>query len=179
MVRHPIAKTRTNFHANRSRGCRPNRYAHPDAPKPIHPDKEHFCPSTLKLGDRHPLFCVTGLTFSGTGPNRKPKRDFPHKRSTVLLIPCGFDPAVRRRTLTTPNGGDGRNRTDDPLLAKQVLYQLSYIPVILSGPIQTAQRRCCVIGTLRREQIMRPDDEAQSAQSSIRPHRTNGGPGRT
>ena len=26
------------------------------------------------------------------------------------------------------NGGDGRNRTDDPLLAKQVLYQLSYIP---------------------------------------------------
>ncbi len=28
-------------------------------------------------------------------------------------------------------GGDGRNRTDDPLLAKQVLYQLSYIPKIV------------------------------------------------
>ena len=26
-------------------------------------------------------------------------------------------------------GGVGRSRTDDPLLAKQVLYQLSYDPV--------------------------------------------------
>ena len=25
-------------------------------------------------------------------------------------------------------GGDDRTRTDDPLLAKQVLYQLSYVP---------------------------------------------------
>ena len=28
-------------------------------------------------------------------------------------------------------GGAGRSRTDDPLLAKQVLYQLSYDPKIL------------------------------------------------
>ena len=28
------------------------------------------------------------------------------------------------------NGGDKRIRTDDPLLAKQMLYQLSYIPVV-------------------------------------------------
>jgi hypothetical protein len=27
------------------------------------------------------------------------------------------------------NGGGERNRTDDPLLAKQVLYQLSYTPL--------------------------------------------------
>ena len=27
-------------------------------------------------------------------------------------------------------GGDERDRTDDPLLAKQVLYQLSYTPVV-------------------------------------------------
>ena len=27
-----------------------------------------------------------------------------------------------------PNGGDKRDRTVDPLLAKQVLYQLSYTP---------------------------------------------------
>ena len=26
-------------------------------------------------------------------------------------------------------GGAGRSRTDDPLLAKQVLYQLSYDPI--------------------------------------------------
>ena len=29
------------------------------------------------------------------------------------------------------NGGDNRNRTDDPLLAKQVLSQLSYTPIAL------------------------------------------------
>ena len=28
------------------------------------------------------------------------------------------------------NGGDKRIRTDDPLLAKQMLYQLSYIPAV-------------------------------------------------
>ena len=34
------------------------------------------------------------------------------------------------------NGGDKRNRTVDPLLAKQVLYQLSYTPMYLKdgGP---------------------------------------------
>jgi hypothetical protein len=29
-------------------------------------------------------------------------------------------------------GGDDRTRTDDPLLAKQVLYQLSYVPAMTS-----------------------------------------------
>ena len=33
------------------------------------------------------------------------------------------------RTIS-PDGGDKRNRTADPLLAKQVLYQLSYTPVL-------------------------------------------------
>ena len=43
---------------------------------------------------------------------------------------------ILRATLTRPPeqarrffGGDDRTRTDDPLLAKQVLYQLSYVPV--------------------------------------------------
>ena len=30
-----------------------------------------------------------------------------------------------------PNGGDEGNRTPDPLLAKQVLSQLSYTPIVL------------------------------------------------
>ena len=34
----------------------------------------------------------------------------------------GFHPAL---------GGDERDRTDDPLLAKQVLSQLSYTPICL------------------------------------------------
>jgi hypothetical protein len=31
------------------------------------------------------------------------------------------------------DGGDERTRTADPLLAKQVLYQLSYVPVLTCG----------------------------------------------
>ena len=35
---------------------------------------------------------------------------------------------IKNSTLHYKIGGDGRNRTGDPLLAKQVLYHLSYIP---------------------------------------------------
>ena len=38
---------------------------------------------------------------------------------------------MRPRALTTKSGGGERDRTDDPLLAKQVLSQLSYTPVKL------------------------------------------------
>jgi hypothetical protein len=34
---------------------------------------------------------------------------------------------------TTFFGGDERTRTADPLLAKQVLYQLSYVPMLTAG----------------------------------------------
>ena len=34
---------------------------------------------------------------------------------------------------TTRFGGDERTRTADPLLAKQVLYQLSYVPSLIRG----------------------------------------------
>jgi hypothetical protein len=37
-------------------------------------------------------------------------------------------------------GGDERTRTADPLLAKQVLYQLSYVPVALTIPIRRNRR---------------------------------------
>ena len=33
-------------------------------------------------------------------------------------------------------GGDERNRTADPLLARQVLSQLSYTPISLKKPLQ-------------------------------------------
>ena len=42
-----------------------------------------------------------------------------------------WSPPQPTRFAQRPNGGDGRVRTDDPLLAKQVLSQLSYVP--LSG----------------------------------------------
>ena len=42
--------------------------------------------------------------------------------------------ASRPSPLTrTGNNGDNRIRTGDPLLAKQVLYQLSYVPKAVAG----------------------------------------------
>jgi hypothetical protein len=42
--------------------------------------------------------------------------------------------ASRPSPLTrTGNNGDNRIRTGDPLLAKQVLYQLSYVPSMIIG----------------------------------------------
>ena len=43
------------------------------------------------------------------------------------------------------SGGGKRIRTDDPLLAKQVLYQLSYTPVV--QPAFTLSR--CFLSTLK------------------------------
>ncbi len=104
----PLSKTRTNL-LPRSRGIK-NQYAYPDAPKPIHPDKEHFCPRTIQLGANIQLSSCRPLQ------ERQPKN-----RNSIFPI------TFKSHHQTQP-GGDGRNRTDDPLLAKQVLYQLSYIP---------------------------------------------------
>ena len=44
-------------------------------------------------------------------------------------------------------GGGKRDRTDDPLLAKQVLYQLSYAPSTLaSGLISLLCLAVCMVG---------------------------------
>jgi hypothetical protein len=57
-----------------------NQYAHPDAPKPIHPDKEHFCPSTLKLG-AYIRFSVSRADLRRNSTKQKIETRFPHKRS--------------------------------------------------------------------------------------------------
>ena len=36
------------------------------------------------------------------------------------------------------SGGGKRTRTDDPLLAKQVLYQLSYTPIVVASFVSLA-----------------------------------------
>mgnify|MGYP007016406154 CR=1 FL=1 len=43
---------------------------------------------------------------------------------SLLLVP-----------LPLGSGGDERDRTDDPLLAKQVLSQLSYTPIFHTGSV--------------------------------------------
>lgn len=50
--------------------------------------------------------------------------------SSACSNQLSYEPLIEK--LQSPNrmwlGGAGRSRTDDPLLAKQVLYQLSYDP---------------------------------------------------
>ena len=49
--------------------------------------------------------------------------------------------SVRTKTLALVIGGGRRDRTDDPLLAKQVLSQLSYAPMSTDLPqVPTAYR---------------------------------------
>ena len=47
--------------------------------------------------------------------------------SSACSNQLSYEPG-RVLVLASPLGGVGRSRTDDPLLAKQVLYQLSYDP---------------------------------------------------
>ena len=54
---------------------------------------------------------------------------FPFLNSLRELIQNEEHSALTARLFTTQIGGANRIRTDDPLLAKQVLYQLSYSPV--------------------------------------------------
>ena len=42
-----------------------------------------------------------------------------------------YEPVLGSCLPLDPAGGDNRDRTDDPLLAKQVLSQLSYTPVVI------------------------------------------------
>src|SRR5256885_4013209 len=54
-----------------------------------------------------------------------------HPRICLPLLPSGPDGVHKlglRWTWPITNGGDDRTRTDDPLVANEVLSQLSYIP---------------------------------------------------
>ena len=56
--------------------------------------------------------------------DRQPTRYF--SRSDWLIRQCKI---LKAEYLALGNGGGRRDRTDDPLLAKQVLSQLSYAPI--------------------------------------------------
>jgi hypothetical protein len=123
----PIAKTRTSSCSRHSRG-QTQTGTRIQTHQNLFTLTKNILFLNIEAGNKHPG--SVGADLCRNRAQRKPKLDFPHKRSDV-------DCAARRRTLTTPTGGDGRNRTDDPLLAKQVLYQLSYIP----GSKQLEQRK--------------------------------------
>jgi hypothetical protein len=73
-----------------------NQHAHPDAPKPIHPDKEHFCSSTIQLGANIQL-SFQMQTFAGTTPKEESKRDFPHN----IYLPLSPPRHARRSRVST------------------------------------------------------------------------------
>ena len=85
----------------------------------IHIDKEHLCQRTANGAGNHDTRTAT----------------CPDMRSRTLASPRSSNPANQAHpiadleppSLRGPGGGD-RVRTDDPLLAKQVLSQLSYAP---------------------------------------------------
>src|SRR4051794_18117589 len=108
----------------------------------IHPDKEH---KRRPNPGAHPRRTRPRLP-SGSATDKRPERGFPLRRpgrtthsptrrqkapetrkraSGGFLARVSFGAASAARTAR--NGGD-RIRTDDPLLAKQVLSQLSYTP---------------------------------------------------
>ena len=81
------------------------------------------------------LMCCASLS---TYPYSIVKETLRSRRPTVSAIPGLCSPFVRRSPRTgiaAGVGGAGRDRTDDPLLAKQVLSQLSYSPIIGSAGV--------------------------------------------
>ena len=79
------------------------------------------------------LFEIVIVTHLYDVPQLKVFRNF--CLSVALLFSSSFVQFSRCKFFRSkaPNGGDMRNRTADPLLAKQVLYQLSYTPMKVVG----------------------------------------------
>jgi hypothetical protein len=61
-------------------------HARPNAPKPIHPDKEHFAPNKTRLGAN--IQSIKSLTFAGI-TTEESKHDFPHNISNTTK-PVGW-----------------------------------------------------------------------------------------
>ena len=106
--------------------------------------------------------CACGLSDWKEVPER-PRMDFDicqtmSSRARPLKHDCPAEPSLYNFNATRrgnaganlisrsredwPNGGARRSRTDDILLAKQALYQLSYGPI--SGTSQESCRRYCL-----------------------------------
>ena len=91
--------------------------ARPQTHQPIHLSKSKL------TRPQHPVHRQRGSTRHPSDLHYLPATIFPVQRFSLP----GFQPFP---TLSTPViGGGGRDRTDDPLLAKQVLSQLSYAPI--------------------------------------------------
>ena len=109
----------------------------------IHTDKEHGNPNR-----DHQATPPLGDTALSNGNTRPPLLQGParHHRTTSTSLrrhasnpefstPPAKSPMAKPHWWKRPTGGDDRDRTDDPLLAKQVLSQLSYAPKVTAFAI--------------------------------------------
>ena len=107
--------------SSRSRPYRPSTMAWPARARCISSDGRSALPS-LRLGT-----LLTMIRFGHAAFRYATQRTRPRAGDRSPPRP---EPARRAYGVRTQNGGANRDRTDDPLLAKQVLSQLSYSPVI-------------------------------------------------
>lgn len=104
-----------------------------------HPDPAPAKSSDFVGGARRGTWSVTVLFAGATPYPPKIKKGNPPFRRAFLIMGriTGFEPATPGTTNQCSNqlsyirhtGGADRTRTDDPLHAMQVLYQLSYNPM--------------------------------------------------
>ena len=78
--------------------------------------------------------------LSGVRSNRLSYKPILSGFRFALAPPPSSLSILRFRRFSQAFGGDKRDRTADPLLAKQVLSQLSYTPVYLSRTLKIKQR---------------------------------------
>ena len=81
-----------------------------------------------------------------------PTRPLVFPASAFVRALCVFQHSVAFSIAVRRTGGDERVRTDDPLLAKQVLSQLSYTPIFTCGRIPIHFLRIPFLRTLKIKQ---------------------------
>ena len=94
---------------------------------------DHITPSRLRITSQTTLFtsptCLND-TFDSFEPKRLLRPKF-SKNTKQASTPVPFQNRSCARAVSLRDGGASRDRTDDPLLAKQVLSQLSYGPIVV------------------------------------------------
>jgi hypothetical protein len=79
-----------------------------------------------------------------------------HAASQTSIRIVNVQTAVTATAVSDQRGGDGRARTGDPLLAKQVLSQLSYAPMQLRTAVQVRRRAWAFLDSNQRPHGYQP-----------------------
>ena len=105
---------------------------HCQKPGPIPANVRTSTKTSTRIQTHQNLFTLTKNIFAplnnSAGSKHPTNPEHPLHRVTFQIRRNTIFPITFKNHHQNQPGGDGRNRTDDPLLAKQVLYQLSYIP---------------------------------------------------